>query len=132
MALPLDIVNAFFIPGNDLDLSSFGNITDIQIKPDDKLIYFSERTGDRILMFSLPSDKNISNAVFLDELSVGFLESNLQGFYIKEDDGKKIWIVGLQSGAIQSMDMSLEFNNALITEFGDELATEAGDILVYA
>ena len=55
----------------------------------------------------------------------------MQGFFIRENDGEKIWIVGNQSGAIQSMDMLLDFSNSLITSFGDNLVTELGENLVY-
>jgi len=128
---PLDIANAVDT-GNVLDLSSFGDITDVRIKPDDKLIYFSDNTNDRIILFSLPADGNISNAVFLQDVLVGFRESNLRGFFIRENDGEKLWVCGQQSGVISSFDMSLEFNNAIITNFGEEITTDAGETLVYA
>ena len=126
---PLDIVNAVYT-GNSLPIS--GDTVDIRLKPDDRLMIIAERTGDNILLFRLPSDGNVANAGLLQTLPVGFLESNLQGFFIRENDGKKIWLVGTASGFIQSMDMSLEFNNSLITNFGEELITDAGENLVYA
>jgi len=127
----LDIVNAVYT-GNFLDLTSFGDITDIKLKPDDNLMYVSDNTGDNILLFRLPADGNVSNAVLLQELPVGFLESNLQGFFIRENDGKKIWILGLSSNLVQSMDMTLEFNNSIITDFGDEIVTDLGESIVFA
>ena len=83
-------------------------------------------------MFSLPADGNVSNAVFLQELDVEAIENNLQGFFIRENDGKKLWLVGNAGGGITCLDMTLEFNNALLTNFGDEITTDAGETIVYA
>lgn len=128
--VPLDIENAFHV--NTLDLTAFGDLSEIRISPDDTLVYFSIRiVPDAILMFSLPPDGNISGAVFLQELDVEFLEGNLQSFFIRENDGKKLWVAGQTSGLISSLDMTLEFNNAIITNFGDELTTDIGEIIVY-
>jgi len=128
---PLDIANSVDT-GNSLNLTGMGDLTDIRLKPDDNLMFVSLRAPDRVRSFRLPADGNVSNAVFLQEVNVESVEDNLQGFDIRQNDGKKLWLVGLQSGAIKSMDMSLEFNNALIINFGDELITNAGETLVYA
>ena len=125
---PLDIVNMTYT-GNSLAIS--GDPTDIQLKPDDKLMLVCERSGDTILLYRLPADGNVQQAVLLQTLPVGFLELNLQAFFVRENDGGKIWVGGLQSGLLRSMDMSAEFNNSLITEFGDDLVTDLGENLVY-
>ena len=127
-AIPLDIVNAVY-SGNSLPIPT--NPTAVRLKPDDKLMYIAEIAGATIQLFRLPADGNVSNAVLLQQIPIGFLETNPRGIHIRENDGKKIWISGLASNQIFSMDMSLEFNNSLITEFGDELVTELGENLVY-
>jgi len=126
----LDIANAAYT-GNFLNLTSFGDITDIRLKPDDNLMYVSDNTGDNILLFRLPADGDVSNAVLLQTLPVGFLEPNLQGFFIRENDGAKLWVIGLTSNLVQSMDISSEFSNSLITTFGDNLVTNLGETLVH-
>ncbi len=125
---PLDIINAEFVIS--FDVSTFGDLTEIRLKPDDSLFYIGARAPDRILLFSLPLDGDVSGAVFLQELDVMFLEDNLQSFFVRENDGKKIWVAGQQSDAISGMDMTLEFNNAIITNFGEELTTDAGETIV--
>jgi len=126
---PLDITTSAF-SGNSLDLSGMGDLADIRLRPDDNLMYVCTRNADFVRLFSLPPDGNVSNAVFLQELNVEAQEDNLQGFFIRENDGKKMWLVGLNAGGISCMDMTLEFNNALITSFGEEITTDAGVTIV--
>jgi len=128
---PMDIANSVDT-GNVLNLTGMGDVTDVRLKPDDKLMYVSVRAPDRILLFRLPADGNVSNAVFLVDLNVEAQEDNLQAFFIRENDGKKLWVAGIQSGVITCMDMTLEFNNAITTELGEDLSTDAGETIVYA
>jgi len=123
-------ITSFVYTGNSL-LISADEITDIKIKTDDNLMYISDKPLHRILMFRLPPDGNVSNAVFLDELLIPTSENSLQGFFIRENDGKQLSLVGQSANAIETLDMSLEFNNSLITNFGDDLVTDLGEDLVY-
>ena len=129
LSSPLDITSAVDT-GNFLLLPD--DAVDVFLRPDDSLLYVGLRFDDRIQMYSLPADGNVSNAVFIEEFLVDFLEDNLQGFFIRQNDGKKLWIVGNQSAVISSLDMSLEFNNTIISDFGEELITQVGETIVYA
>jgi len=128
--IPLDIANMVY-SGNSFPMPGT-SITDIRLSPDDKFLYVSDRTGELVIRLSLPADKNVTNAVILDDLFIGDLETNIRGFYIREVDGKKLYIVGQSANAIVSMDMTLEFNNSIINTLGDELVNHLGEAVVYS
>jgi len=131
LTTPLDIVTGVSYTGNSFLIPS-GNNTDIRLSTDERFFYISDRGDELVKRFSLPADKNISNAVFLDDLDISAIEGNIRGIYIRETDGKKLYIVGQTAGAIVSLDMTLEFNDALVTILGEDLSTELGETLVYA
>lgn len=127
---PLDIANSVFT-GNSLNLSGEGDLTDIQIKPDETLMFVCTREIDRVRLFSLPPDGNVSNALPLQDLNVEALEDTLQGFDIRQFDGKQLSLVGLASGNITTMDMTSEFNNSIASNSGADISTQEGEAIVY-
>lgn len=128
---PLDIANAVYT-GNSFLIVPAGVDTDIRLSTDERFFYLCDRGNELVKRYSLPADGNISNAAFLDSLDISALETNIRGIYIRETDGKKLYIVGQSANAIITIDMTLEFNNALTTELGEDLATESGETLVFA
>lgn len=101
-------------------------------KPDGKLMYVMDFADDKIDMYKLVIPWDITTQVFVASLDVAAINGTPAGLFIREDDGKKIFFTGTTNDKLTSFDMTKEFNNAIITEFGDELVTDTGEILVYA
>lgn len=116
--------------GNSINIATT-QLTDVFFKRDGKMMYISELEFDKIQRFILSTPWDVSTATLLDFLDVNAQDDQPQGFFIQENNGKKLFMVGSVTDDIFSYDMSLEFNNSLITNFGDELQTNLGEILVH-
>lgn len=132
ITIPWDIVNAFFT-GSSKDFSSDVNILFAPFfRPDGKLLYVIDNTNNLILRYGLSIPWKVSTAIFANEsFDISAQEANPTGIFVREYDGKKLHVIGITSNTIFSYDVSLEFNNSIISNFGDELSTNLGEILVY-
>ena len=129
---PWDIANATY-SGNSISVSSqTDSITEVFFSPDGDYMYFTSETGvSEIFRYVLSIPWNVSTGTFADKFDISAQETQPRGLFIREDNGKKLFMVGQAEDDIWSYDMSLEFNNSLITNFGEELITNMGDNLVY-
>ena len=108
-------------------------LSGIFFKQDGRLLYLLDRRNvNLIMMFRVDTPWNISVILLIASKDIDAQESNVRGLFIRESDGKKIYFIGTGSGTVYSIDVSLEFNNTIITNFGDDLITNTGDRLVYA
>lgn len=104
---PGDITTISFI--DSLDVSTIPTAVqpqDLILKSDEKMIYVASITQDRISRFSWDSG-TISNAVFEDFLDISAEETIVMGLFIRQHDGKKLYIVGSDSLNVISYDMSI-------------------------
>lgn len=104
---------------------------DLFIKPDGTQMFFASNQNDEVVRYLFGTPFEIDTIVIKDRLDISSLEPNPQGLYITPNDGKKLFVCGIDTGKIVTFDMSLEFNNNIITEFGDDLVTQAGDNIVH-
>ena len=101
-------------------------------KQDGRLLFLLDRRNvNLIMMFEVSTPWDISTIVFVTSFDVDAQQNNVRGLFIREDNGMKLYFLGTGNDIVYSIDMSLEFNNTIITNFGDELVTNAGDRLVY-
>jgi len=129
----LDTFNDIAINGIDISLHS-ENPRDVLIKPDGKIIYIigEEATKKNISRYELTVPGDISTASFVDQLDIDDIADNPQGLFIRQNDGKKLYMLNGNDDTIFTFDMSLATNNAIINNDGDELTTVLGDTLVAA
>lgn len=123
-----------------LDLSA-GNIDprDLFVKPDGLQMFLPSNVNDdvgRYLLttpFSDPTNFDIRTAVFVDKLDIQPVIQNPQGISFNED-ASQLFICDQALQIISTCDLSLEFNNSIITNLGEELITDTTtkDRLVYA
>lgn len=104
---------------------------DVVVKPGDKFMYIISQLFNTVARYVLSTPGDLSTATFVDSLNVS--ATAIQGLYIRLSDGKKLYALdGAGTLDIFTFDMTLEFNNTIITNFGDELITNAGEVLVHA
>lgn len=107
-------------------------LASIFFKPDGRQVYFADRTLDVVARFSLTTAWDITTIKFEDSLDISMLDMVARGIFIREDNGKQLFVIGTGADTLFSFEMSLEFNNSIINNDGDELATNSGETLVYA
>lgn len=101
------------------------------VDPAGSHLYVYERSNTMIHRFVFRVLKDISSTVITtDKLSTADKESLVIGVFIRPTDGKKLYITGIINDNVDEYDMSLVTNNVIITKFGDELVTKAGEVLV--
>ncbi len=106
------------------------NPGDIVMHPDDKSFFLISVTNMTISRYVMSEAGNITTGVFADELDISAFVTANESLAIRMDNGKMLFFVNTTTGVIFTLDMSLEFNNTLITELGEELITELGEPIV--
>lgn len=126
-----DLANSVQV-GSAFDSSGItNNVHAIAVKPDEKQMFLCGTQFDNVDRYILTVRGDPSSAVYQDSLYVGGEEILPFGMNIRPTDGKKLYIVGINSDRVHVYDMSLEFNNAIITKKGQELTTKEGMVLVH-
>jgi len=116
---------------NSLDvIADSPDITGVTFKLDGKIMYFSNGNG-LVTRYSLSVPWNVSTGVFVDSIDLSAQDSVLEGLFIRQHDGKKLFTAGDSTNTIYCHDMSLEFNNAIITSLGEEIVDDTGAIIVH-
>lgn len=117
------------VSSQEASLSINSNANGIYFKPDGKQLYVARSAGD-VTRFSLPTAWELSNPAVLEE--VFSITPFPQSVFVRPTDGKQFFVIEQTNNTLTSFDMSLEFNNAMITNLGEELITDAGETLVFA
>ncbi len=131
MTIPYDITSSVF--QNTVFVGQNGtSLHDVFLKSDGKQLYTVMNNGDFVNRHVLSIPWDITSAVFTDFLDISNEETSIFGLFIRQDDGKKLYIVGSFMDTVFCYNMSLEFNNSIITNFGEDLITNAGELLVQA
>ena len=129
MGTPYDIANASLTSTTAMPVTTLSGIF---FRLDGRKLYICDRGGvDLVLLFDLSTPWDVSTFVLQGTLDVEAQETNLRSLFIREVDGKKLYVVGTNIDTLFSYDMSLEFNETIITDFGHNLITEAGEFIVY-
>lgn len=128
---PGDLPNATY-SGNEITITGTSEPSDVFFKPGSSMMYISDLTNSLIRRYILSIPGNVSTAVEVDSVFVGNVETQVQGLFIREHDGKKLYVVGSAMNEVFTFDMSLVENNTIINNFGDELVNELGELLVSA
>lgn len=129
MSTPFDITTAVLLQSTPVP-GTVSGLSGMCFKPDGKMVYFGDLGLDSIMRYTLSIPWDSSTLIFQDKFSVAAQEGVIRAMFIKENDGKKLYVTG-DSNTLFSYDMTAEFDFAMIEELGDELVTETGDILVY-
>ena len=105
---------------------------DIRFHPNGIIFYIPSDLFDCISRYELPfKGSPISTGVFVDKLDISAFMTTPQGMFIRQHDGKRLYVLDTSTDTIHTFEMSLAVNNSIITKFGEELTTESGDNLVY-
>lgn len=118
---------------DSLDISANSdNPRDIIFHPDEKSFFTGSQTFLNISRYTLPfAGAPISLGIFSQSLPISAFAPSLQGVDIRKHDGKLLYVTDGASDVVYTFEMSLNTNNTIITNFGDAIATEAGEILVH-
>jgi len=132
MTVPYDITTLNTIPVNTLDISAKTmRPRDIVFKPNGTMMFIISDTDKTITRYILPTPWSLAGAFFIDSLDTLIVgETTPQGLFIRQDNGKQLFLLGVTTASLHTFDMSLEFNNTLINELGDDLVNENGEFLV--
>lgn len=103
----------------------------IFLQQNGRMLYFVDRSEMVIEIMSMSTPGDISTLTPFDLLDVSTEVPAPFGLFIREDNGKKLYLPDITSDLLISYDISEEFNNSLITDLGDELVTDLGESLVY-
>lgn len=118
--------------GNFINVNATGRPADILLSPDRKNMFYPTTDGDKIVRYKLSIPGDISSAVFADSrITSSEGENSPQGLFIRQTDGKKVYVVGFSMKNVISYDMSLEFNFGIIDNLGNRLIDNLGNLLVY-
>ena len=132
MATPWDIATSTV--GVTKNFPDVGNLSHGIFRTDGKMLFTADRGAkDEISRYLVPIPWDVTSIGSLpeDSLFIGDKEAVSRSVFIREDDGKKLFISGNET-ELFSYDMSLEFNNAIINNFGDEFVNELDEVLIYA
>lgn len=123
----------------DIPLALDINPRDLFLKPDGLQMFLPSIINDSVARYVITTPLvpkegyDIETAVLTDEFfipaSVG--DPFPSGISLN-NDGTKMFISDVTERKIFTFDLSLEFNNSIITNLGEDLITNAGDRLVYA
>lgn len=128
-----DITTIGATPVNTFDAiaTSGVNISGVFFKPDGKIMIISDNTLITRYSLSTPWSLLTSNVTFIDSFDTTAQTSLIEGIFIRQNDGKKLFVVDIVVDTIFSYDMTLEFNNSIITTFGESIITTAGEDIVH-
>jgi len=113
-------------------LADSPNVTGVTFKLDGKIMYLSNGGGGGLITrYTLSVPWDISTAVFVDSFDASAQDSDVQGLFIRQHDGKKLFIAGNTTNSLYCFSMSPEFNNAIITSLGEEIVDDTGAIIVH-
>lgn len=130
MLVPYDIANSVLVSTTAIPVETLAGIF---FRLDGRKLYVCERGGgdNLIVLFNLSEPWDLSTLTFQASLDVELQVASVRGLFIREVDGKKLYVIGNTNDTVFSYDMSLEFNETIITNFGEDLITEAGEFIVY-
>ena len=101
------------------------------VHPNGSLLYVISETNGTVDMYRLHNRDSLSQVSFVDSLDLMDIMANTpQGLFIREHDGKLLYVVDTTNDEIFTLNMSLNENNSIITKLGTELITKAGNNLV--
>ena len=125
-----DIVNS--VLDSQTVVTGVINLAGNFFKQDGRKLYVCDRgAGSIIKLYDLFPPWDSSTLVQIASFDTSAQETAVRTLFIKEDNGKKLWVIGTVQDTLFSYDMSLEFNEAIITDFfAEELTTDAGEIIV--
>lgn len=129
MTIPWDITTSVFIQS----LSVTVNVSaphSVFFKPDGLMMYVASNTENAIVRYILSVPWDISTAIFEDFLDVAPQDTSPFGLFIRQNDGKKLYMAGNEENRIYDYDMNPSRNNSIITQLGAEITTEDGANLV--
>jgi len=129
ITIPFDIANAVF--SSSLGLSGSTRATQIIFKPDSSMFFISDADSDLVIRFVLSDRDDISTGILAEQISVAAFDGNPHSIFIRQNDGKKLFLLGNITDTVFCLDMTPEFNNAIITSLGEDLVTDTGDIIVH-
>jgi len=125
MTTPYDITTLNITPVFSLDISTNTSAPrDVVFHPNGTIMYIISDTLDTVSRYVLTTSWDISSAVFVDSLDVS-IDTGPQGLFIRNDDGKKLYMVGTAANTIYTWDMSLDFSIPV------NMAYEDGNIMDY-
>ena len=131
LTTPFDLTTFSVIAINTVDISLHSaKARDMVIKPDGKFIYILSDTEKTVGRYFFPILGSSVGMVFVDELDILAIADNVQGLFIRQTDGKKLYVMNGNDDTIYTFDMSLVTNNAIINNDGDELINNDGDVVV--
>jgi len=131
LSTPWDI-STLVDSGNSININATGRGAGIFFSSDGRNMYYPTTDGDRVVRYKLSIPWDTSSAVFADfRITSTEGEISPQGLFMRQDDGKKYYIVGFSMMNVITYDMSEEFNFGIIDNFGNELIDNLGDLLVY-
>jgi len=133
LSTPFDLTTLNIIAIASIDLTIYGldDPRDIVIHPDGTLLYVLSDAAKVVAVFFLSIAYDISSAQLLDVLDVSAQASAPQGLFIRQTDGKKLYLINGNDETLYTFDMSLATNKSLINNDGDEFVNENGEVLVY-
>lgn len=108
------------------------NPRDIRWNPNGMEYFIGSSTFNNISRYTVTEKFDINTSTFADKLNMSGIVGGVQGFFIREDNGKNLYVIDNDDNGIHTFEMSLNVNNTIITNLGEELATNEGDVLVYA
>lgn len=127
---PYDLSTFISTPVFSLDISTNTLAPrDVVFHPNGTIMYIISLSLLTVSRYVLTTSWSISSAVFVDSLDVS-IDANPQGLFIRNDDGKKLYMVGASANTVYTWDMKSDFNNAINVGGGELLATDAGELLV--
>ncbi len=129
MATPWDIASSTV--GVFQILPGIGALSHGIFKPDGKMLFAADRDANDLTRYSLSIPWDVTTITEEDSRNIADMEMTIRSLFIRENDGKKLFISGNEP-TLFSYDMTEEFNNSIITQFGDELITKAGELIVTA
>lgn len=127
MSTAWDITTSMYT-GNTIAIS---NANDIFFSSNGRNMYTVNVGSGHIERFVLGVRWELSSAVATDFIDIAGLDADPEGLFIRQNDGKKLFFTGVIANTVLSLDMSLEFNNSLIDQDGNELVTDLGERIVW-
>lgn len=114
-------------------ISDRNNSDDVFFRNDGKLIYIIENGGDNIVLdrLQIPWVTTDANATRISSANVSLDGRSPQGLFIRQNDGKRLYVSDAGKNEAHMYYMDSEFNNSLITNFGDELTDNTGANIIH-